>query len=80
MLITYKPGNVHLNADFFSRLKHQDEGPLIVGILEDMADELSDKEITAMVQEEMMKSVGTSINEVATICWGTETEEDEIFI
>ena len=33
MLVTYKPGEKHLNADFFSRLKHHPSGPYVVKLV-----------------------------------------------
>ena len=50
MLVTYKPGDVHLNADFFSRIKQQDKGPIIIGIVEELAHNLTDDEVTKLIE------------------------------
>ena len=55
MIITYKPGDVHLNADFFSRVKQQDKGPIVIGIVEDLAYNLTNEEIARLIEEEMIE-------------------------
>ena len=45
MLVTYKPGNKHLNADFFSRLKRHPSGPYMVKLIDAGFDNISDHQV-----------------------------------
>ena len=45
MIVTYKPGNKHLNADFFSRLKRHSSGPYIVKLVGVNFDTITDDEV-----------------------------------
>ena len=45
MLVTYKPGNKHLNADFFSRLKRYPSGPYMVKLIGAGFNDITDHQV-----------------------------------
>ena len=52
MLVTYKPGNIHTNTDFFSRLKQQGKGMYVVNLVGEDFEHLTDDEIISCIQSQ----------------------------
>ena len=71
MVVTYKPGKKHLNADFFSRLR-QDESTFVVNLTSEHFDRLSDEEIINSFQEGTYSA--TMPIETSTVSWGATSD------
>ena len=51
MIVTYKPGEKHNNADFFSRLREQKTGLYVVNLIDQIWQPLSETEIVSLFEE-----------------------------
>ena len=79
MIVTYKPGEKHGNADFFSRLREKN-GLYIVNLAEELGNELTEEEVITLLEEGHMEPTGDnsvtepSIDELremtCTVQWG----------
>ena len=75
MLVTYKPGKVHLNAHFFSRHRQNKGEPFVVGLLEEEFEGISDDKIISLLQQDPE----AMMERVEAVQWGAE-EEEEVFV
>ena len=74
MLVTYKPGKIHLNADFFSRLRQNKGEPFVIGLLEEEFEGISDEEIISFLEQDPE----ATMEQVESVQWGAE--EEEVFL